>query len=64
MIDLGTFLLIVALVSWEFVCKGIALWRAAKNNQKSWFIGLLITNSLGIIPLIYLRFFQRQRRRP
>jgi len=38
----------------ELVLKGFALWRSAKNNQLYWFIALLILNTLGILPLIYL----------
>lgn len=38
----------------ELILKGFALWRSAKNNQPIWFIVLLVINSLGILPLIYL----------
>ena len=38
----------------DLVLKGFALWRAAKNNQPIWFIALLVINSVGILPLIYL----------
>ncbi|HLD07757.1 MAG TPA: DUF5652 family protein [Candidatus Peribacterales bacterium] len=34
--------------------KGWAMWRAAKMEKKSWFIMLLITNSAGILPIIFL----------
>lgn len=44
-------LLIIVL---ELVWKGIALWRAAGRKQKYWFIAILIVNSLGILPIIYL----------
>lgn len=38
----------------DLLLKGFALWRSAKNSQTYWFIALLIVNSLGILPLIYL----------
>jgi hypothetical protein len=38
----------------ELALKGFALYRAARNEQKYWFIAILIVNSIGILPLIYL----------
>ncbi len=38
----------------DLVLKGFALWRAAKRGQQVWFIALLVVNSLGILPAIYL----------
>lgn len=42
----------------ELVLKGYALWHAARYSQKAWYIVLLVVNSLGILPLIYLIFFR------
>lgn len=42
------------LAVWDLVWKGMALWRAARIGQKGWFIALLIINSAGILPIIYL----------
>jgi hypothetical protein len=47
-------LFLIPLVIFDLVLRGFALWRAAKNNQNIWFIALLIVNSAGILPLIYL----------
>jgi methionyl-tRNA synthetase len=41
----------------ELVLKGMALWRAGRNNHPGWFIALLLINSIGILPLIYLLVF-------
>ncbi len=41
----------------ELVLKGFALWRAGRNNHPVWFVVLLIVNSIGILPLIYLLAF-------
>lgn len=54
-----TVLIIVML--WELIWKGFALWRSAKNGQKYWFIAVLIINSIGILPIIYLVFFQGKK---
>lgn len=45
---------------WELFWKGKALWRAVKNEQMNWFIAILIVNSVGILPIIYLNFFQKK----
>lgn len=42
------------LVIWELLWKGLALWRAAKQDSKRWFILILIINSVGILPIMYL----------
>ena len=34
--------------------KGASLWQAARDGRKSWFVTLLVTNSLGILDAIYL----------
>ena len=46
------------LILWSFIWKGIALWFSGKNRQKGWFIALLILNTAGILPLIYLIWFK------
>ncbi len=49
---------LVALAAWSVLIKGFALWHAARNGQKEWFIFLLIVNALGIPELIYLIWFR------
>ena len=44
---------------WTLIMKGIAMWKAAKNNQIFWFVAALIINTVGILPLLYIAFFQR-----
>ncbi|OYT40731.1 hypothetical protein B6U80_02425 [Candidatus Pacearchaeota archaeon ex4484_26] len=46
------------IVFWSAIWKGIALWKSGRNNQLVWFICLFIFNTLGILPIIYLLFFQ------
>ena len=42
------------LVILDLVLKGFALWRAARRDEKWWFVALLLVNSVGILPGIYL----------
>lgn len=56
MLALLPILAIIAL--WIVVLKGFALWHAAKNEQKWWFIALLVINTLGILEIVYLVWFR------
>jgi len=52
---------IFLIVAWTLLWKGMALWRAAKNDHKLWFIGLLAFNTLGILPILYIFIFGKRR---
>jgi hypothetical protein len=54
-------LVLPILIIWEVVWKGIALWRAGGNRQLAWFICLLIFNTLGILPIIYIFAFSKRQ---
>lgn len=54
---------VLPLVILDLVLKGIAMWKAARNSQAYWFVALLIVNSLGILPLIYIKFFQVKKKK-
>jgi hypothetical protein len=43
--------------------KGWALWKAAKNDQKVWFIVLLFVNTLAILEILYIFVFSEKRHR-
>lgn len=58
----GAFTWLMPLIILDLVLKGLALWRAGRNNQSYWFIALLVINSAGILPLIYLVWFQKKQR--
>jgi methionyl-tRNA synthetase len=47
---------------WTVAIKGYALWHAARNEQKTWFVFLLIVNSVGILELVYLMWFRADKR--
>jgi len=48
-------------VLWTLPWKGVALWRASRNNHKKWFIALLIINTLAILEIIYILFFSKKK---
>ncbi|HBZ04806.1 hypothetical protein A2121_02710 [Candidatus Nomurabacteria bacterium GWB1_40_6] len=46
--------IMVVLIVWSLVWKGMALWRASRLSSKTWFVVLLLVNTLGILEIIYL----------
>ncbi len=51
----------LVIMLWELVWKALALWASARNNQQYWFIAILVINSMGILPIIYLLWFKRKK---
>lgn len=47
-------LLVLILALWSIPWKGWALWIAAKNTHKWWFIALLVINTVAILDIIYI----------
>jgi len=56
------FMLMVFLIIWSAVWKGIALWKAGRNNQLAWYVVMFIVNTAGILEIIYLLAFQNKKR--
>ena len=52
--------LIILITLWSIPWKGMALWKAAQLSHKRWFIILLVTNTIGILDIIYIRFVARK----
>ena len=52
---------IVLLIIWTLPWKGAALWKAAKNESKWWFVVLLIVNTLGILEILYIFVFSKRK---
>jgi len=42
------------LMIWTFAWKGWGLWRAARNDSKTWFVAILILNTIGLLEIIYI----------
>lgn len=54
---------LIGFAFWDMVWNGIALYKAARQGQKKWFVALLIVNSVGILPITYL-LLERKKRAP
>lgn len=53
-------LLLLIVVLWSLVWKGMALWKAAREGSKVWFVVLLIVNTVGILDILYLYVFSKK----
>lgn len=53
-------LLFILAVGWVILLKLYGLWRSARNDAPVWFVVIAFLNTLGILPLVYLVFFQKE----
>lgn len=51
---------IFLLAIWSVVWKGFALWIAAQEQHKPWFVVLLIINTAGILEIVYIFFISKK----
>ena len=45
---------LILIVAWSLVWKGLALWKSARRGDKYWFIAILIINLLGLLEMLYM----------
>lgn len=46
---------------WSLVWKGLALWKAAHEESKPWFVALLVVNTAGILEILYIFVFAKKK---
>ena len=46
--------LFIVLALWTIPWKGWALWKSARQNDKWWFIALLVINTVGLLEILYI----------
>lgn len=56
-------LIIMVLSIWSIIWKGFALWKASRKGQRNWFVAMLIINTLGILEIIYIFYFQKKEKK-
>ncbi len=59
LIQSGWLIFLVAL--WTLPWKAVALWKAARDGHKIWFMALLIVNTLAILEILYIFVFGRKK---
>ena len=45
---------------WTIPWKGVALWKAARQKDKKWFIAILLLNTLAILEIFYIFVFSKK----
>ena len=51
--------ILILLLVWTVVWKGLALWKSARKSHMIWFIVLLIVNTIGILDILYIYIFSK-----
>lgn len=49
--------LFAVLVIWGLTWKFLGMWKAARKGSIVWFIVIAVTNTMGILPILYLYIF-------
>jgi len=49
------------IIIWTLFWKGYSLWIASKNDQKKWFLALLILNTVGILEIFYIFYITKKK---
>lgn len=60
MLENSLYLFLILL--WVLPWKGVALWKAAGNRHKWWFIALFLLNTLAILEIIYIFYFSKSKK--
>jgi hypothetical protein len=51
---------LIPLAIFDLALRSVAAWKAARNKQFVWLVVLIIFNSAGVLPLLYLLRFQKK----
>lgn len=54
--------LIVFSIFWVLPWKGVALWKAARNSDKKWFIVIFLLNTLSVLEILYIFVFSKRKK--
>lgn len=54
--------LLVGLTAWSITWKAFALWKAAGQKDKVWFVALIILNTAGLLEIFYIFVFSKRDR--
>jgi len=46
---------------WVLTWKGFALWKAARNSSRNWFVAILVLNTIGILEILYIFVFSKKK---
>lgn len=49
-------------VLWSIPWKGVALWKAARQGEKGWFVALFFINTFALLEILYIFYFSERRK--
>ena len=49
------------LAIWSLFWSGLALWKSARNDDRYWFLALLLIHTAGILDILYLFVFAKNK---
>lgn len=49
-------------IAWLFAWKGLALWKAARRNDRIWFLVLFLVNLFSVLEILYFFIFSERER--
>ena len=52
----------VVIIIWSIFWKGMGLWRASRLGEKPWFWALMIINTMGILEILYIYVFSKEKK--
>jgi hypothetical protein len=61
MIPAVMWMVLIPLMVWEAVWKAVGMWKSARHGQLGWFVCIAVFNTVGILPIIYIVFFQKDK---
>ena len=41
---------------WDATWKAVAMWKAARRSQLTWYVLLFVLNTVGVLPIVYVFF--------
>jgi hypothetical protein len=47
----------LAIALWDLIWKAIGIYMAAGRGDRRWAVAMLIFNTVGILPIVYIFFF-------
>lgn len=53
--------LFVLIILWSLPWKAVALWKAARNEDKGWYIALILINLAGLLSMLYIFYFSKKK---
>jgi len=58
-IDVTLPLWLYPVLVWTIAWKAVGAWTAARKGHLIWFVSFFVFNTMGILPIVYIFFFQK-----